>query len=102
MKKLEKILNDFPLYRNNNKWIYIEYLKKYHCETDFEKIVIQKVLSVSPNQATIARETAYLQNVLWLYKPWDETTAILTLDLNHKKEKKSFFKCLMKCLFNKH
>jgi hypothetical protein len=67
--KLEQILNDFPNIRNNNKWIYIEYLKKYHCETDFEKIVIEKVLSVAPNQATISRQTAHLQNVLGLYKP---------------------------------
>jgi len=59
--KLEKILNDFPTLRNNNKFIYIEYLKKYHCETNFEKIVIEKVLSVAPNQATIARQTAFYE-----------------------------------------
>ena len=96
--KLKKILNDFPIHRNNNKWIYIEYLKKYHCETEFEKIIIEKVLGLAPNQATISRETAHLQNVLWLYKPWDET-----IDLTPKKEeKKSFFSCLKKCLFNKN
>jgi hypothetical protein len=62
--KLEKILNDFPIHRNNNKWIYIEYLKKYHCETDFEKIIIEKVLGLAPNQATISRQTAFYQNIL--------------------------------------
>ena len=68
--KLEKILEEKFYTRSNDKILFIEYLKDYHCETEIEKAIIEKVLLKAPTQASLQRSRAWYQNELGMYLPW--------------------------------
>lgn len=75
--KVEKLLEENPFTRNNDKILYIEFIKKYSetyiLSSNEEKQKIIEVILEMPKESSITRIRANYQNTLWLYLPWVNT-----------------------------
>ena len=70
--RLEYILENYPLARENEKELVIAYLQEFTCEADLEKELIAKLIHKAPWLSWITRQRAFYQNELGMYLPSEE------------------------------
>ena len=82
-QNLEYILTIDELSRENDKRLISEYLKEFHCKSNTEKAIIERIINEAPNLWYLIRQRADLQNKKGLYQPSDRV-----IEIRKQKEEK--------------
>lgn len=84
--KIMQHLANSEVARNDYKVWYLEFITKWLNE--YEKAVVEKVLTNSISEATYQREVAFIQNTLELFEADEEVKAKRQ---KHRRKKQDFF-----------